>query len=646
MAPKSEVAVDLVTRLKDKGFKDLQKETKRTEKQLEKFGKRLRNVFGAAFVANVLRKSLVAYSENEKALKRLGLQLDNLNLGFAKKFASDFVTNLSLATGIADDELNPALQRLIRATYTLTGAQKLLTLAVDISKATGKDVESVSIALEKAYSGQNTALAKLNIGYTTAALKGQDFNQIIADLQKRYGGTAIATQDDFATSIDRLKVAFDETKEAIGEGFIKGLEKSGLSVSQFSIKLIKLGESVGTLLGRIASFADKLTFLIDKFTLFKNKADEFADAQKASEASIRSAILSDFERLAVQTKLARQEAINAKIRAAELAKLKAEEKKRAAEKKRTAEIERIRSAIQFRFDIDAINLQAALRRDISATDREKVLQLSALKISDYQTDEEAIKTLQAATAGRYDDAMNREKVLQLLTAAGFANSKSAIDALAALKPDVKFTDNLDDVIARLKALIEGKYTINIGATITVPPIPAPGNTSTGIGPGSTFNPGGVRKGDESSGGVTIPPIVIRPPGINLPGEIGGEPMGVQPKPFIPDTGNFRYRDETGNSYLRLINDLTNVPANFDPARFRMSENTGSSALALLNDLTNVPANFDPARFRMRDQGDVINVTVNIGGNVTSESDLVAAITDQLYQNQKTGIGLLYSSTAI
>ena len=199
-------------------------------------------------------------------------------------------------------------------------------------------------------------------------------------MQNRYGGSAQASQNDFATSIDRLKVAFDETKEAIGEGFIKGLQQSGLTVNQFIPKLIKLGETFGALLGRVASFADKLTYLIDKFTLFQNKTDEFARTQKASEALIKSTILSDFERLATQTALAKQEAINAKIRAAEMARLAAEEKKRAAEKKRTAEIERLRSAIQYRFDIDAINLQAALRRNISASDRERVLQLSALKI--------------------------------------------------------------------------------------------------------------------------------------------------------------------------------------------------------------------------------------------------------------------------
>jgi hypothetical protein len=41
-----------------------------------------------------------------------------------------------------------------------------------------------------------------------------------------------------------------------------------------------------------------------------------------------------------------------------------------------------------------------------------------------------------------------------------------------------------------------------------------------------------------------------------------------------------------------------------------------------------------------------NITVNVGGNVTTESDLVNSITNALYQSQKDGKNILYSSTAI
>jgi hypothetical protein len=123
MADRREVSVDLLTRLKPQGFRDLEKQTNRSAKNLQKFGRKMATIFGAGALVAFLKKSVLAFSENEKALKRLNLELDNVNLGFASGIASDFIRNLSLATGIADDELNPALQRLVRSTYTLSDAQ-------------------------------------------------------------------------------------------------------------------------------------------------------------------------------------------------------------------------------------------------------------------------------------------------------------------------------------------------------------------------------------------------------------------------------------------------------------------------------------------------------------------------------------------
>jgi hypothetical protein len=45
-------------------------------------------------------------------------------------------------------------------------------------------------------------------------------------------------------------------------------------------------------------------------------------------------------------------------------------------------------------------------------------------------------------------------------------------------------------------------------------------------------------------------------------------------------------------------------------------------------------------------GPGVTVNVTVQGNITTEQDLVETITDQLYQYQKSGKGLLYSSVAI
>ena len=42
----------------------------------------------------------------------------------------------------------------------------------------------------------------------------------------------------------------------------------------------------------------------------------------------------------------------------------------------------------------------------------------------------------------------------------------------------------------------------------------------------------------------------------------------------------------------------------------------------------------------------VTVNVNVAGNVTTQNDLVSSITNALYQRQKDGQSILYSSTAI
>jgi hypothetical protein len=639
---RKEVAVDFITRLKDKGFKDLDKSTKKSIKTLQKFGRTLGVALSAAAVVAFVKESSKQFAELEKNTKRLESELNQLGLAFATSLATDFTRNLALASGVSQDKLIPSLQKLIQTTYTLTDAQKLLGLAVEISNRKGLELEQVSNALSRAFVGDFNALVKLRIGFEKAELEGKNFEDVLVALQGEFG---VKQADTYATKLDRLKVAFEEAQVAAGEGFVKGLEKSGLSIEDTQEKIINLGESFGTGLGKAIGFIDKVASKFNDLAkspavlaifdfLDRLAGIDYGDAGRAADAKLKADLAAgELQRKALQdqaklTQLAKIEVELAKQRAAEIARLKRDELKRAAEKKRSAELERLRNAISFKFDIDAINLQAALRRQLSQTDRDRVLQLSALKISDYQTDEEAIKTLQAATQGRYDDAMNLEKVLQLLKTAGFASDKASIDALAALKPEIKFTDNLDAIIAKLKAIIEGKYTINIGATITMPAIP--GITGGGT---STFDPSRFRKKDEdrTKDLVEPKPPVIRPPYIDLPGEQGGEPFK---RPFVPDLGSFRFFEETGTSIRNLFDD-TSVPSNFDVSSFRKFEETGVSADARS---MATPSFFDPASFRARDEGVTINV--NVQGSVVAQNDLVAAVTDAVYATQRTGNNIL------
>lgn len=632
-----QVSIDFLTRLKDKGLKDLKKQTGANEKALKGLQSQIKRTFSVLVIGAFVRSTTRAFLEEDKAIRRLNTSLKNVGQGFRSLAVEDFISKTQLSSRVLDSELRPAMAQLINAGIEFEKSQKILNTALDISAGTGKDLQSVVTALSRAYLGNTTGLSRLQAGLSKTELKTLDFDQIVEKLSARFAGQAAAAADSYSGKLAGITIAVDEAQEAIGKDLIQALEK--LAEGDFDKVLQAIAAGANAIGAAINSVAFSVAFLreflktglqidpVEQARLDALKESFFGDNQPNQKTANRQFLIEYKKQLAIQKQV---EAERLKTQKESLKTQKAS----AAQTKRTAEIERLRSSIQFKFDIDAINLQAALRRKLSIEDRDRVLQLSALKISDYQSDEEAIKTLQAATSGRYTEALNNEKVLQLLKMAGYASDKAAIDALAALKPEIKFEDNLDSIIAKLKALIEGKYTISIGATITVPNIPTPGGTASSGGLPPTFNPGGFRKKDEdgTTDGSLKPPF-RKPPGINLPGEVGGEPATAFPRPFVPDTGSFRFFDENQSSSLRNLYDSTSVPSNFDPSSFRFFEETGFTARGM-----ETPSFFDPARFRARDEGVVVNV--NVQGSVVAQNDLVAAVTDAVYATQRSGNNLL------
>jgi hypothetical protein len=132
----------------------------------------------------------------------------------------DWISEQGRLLGVTDDQLRPALGRLAKATGSVTGAQKLAAQAMDISAATGKPLEAVVGALEKAYGGNMTALQRLAPEYRELIKDGASFEEVMAKLAKTTGGAATEAANTTAGQFNRLKVSMDETKESIGAALI------------------------------------------------------------------------------------------------------------------------------------------------------------------------------------------------------------------------------------------------------------------------------------------------------------------------------------------------------------------------------------------------------------------------------------------
>ena len=216
-----------------KGLKQADKEIQTFGDKANEFGKKIAAAFAVAAAAAVAYAGKLAVDgvkaaiEDEAAQLRLANALKTATgaTDAQIKATEDYISKTSLAVGLADDELRPAFQRLAVATGSVTESQKLLNLAIDISKGTGKDLGSVTEALSKAYAGQDTQLARLGVGITAAQAKTMGFKDEVELLSNLYGGAASRNAETFQGRIDRLKVGFNEAKEAVGMALLPIIEK-------------------------------------------------------------------------------------------------------------------------------------------------------------------------------------------------------------------------------------------------------------------------------------------------------------------------------------------------------------------------------------------------------------------------------------
>jgi hypothetical protein len=190
--------------------------------------------FGAIAVG--MTKAVKAAMEDQKSQVELQRQLEK-TFGASEtlnKSTEDYISLTQMRTGTSDTSLRTSLGTLIRATGDLQQSQQLLNIAQDVSASTGKDLESVSLALAKASQGQFTALAKLGIPLDENTKKSKDFNQVLKVLNDQFGGAAATSAGTFSGQIKIIGSQIGEVMEVIGAALLPTLQK----FSDFIVKSI------------------------------------------------------------------------------------------------------------------------------------------------------------------------------------------------------------------------------------------------------------------------------------------------------------------------------------------------------------------------------------------------------------------------
>ena len=598
------IRIIIAAELKKQGFKDAENATKSLSKNFKKLGAVIGVALSARAFINFSKTSVQAFAKEEQAVKQLTTSLGNLGFSYNVPALERFLEATEQATLVTKDQLRPAIVDLIGATMDSELSMTLLAQAIDISVATGSRLDSVSTALTRAFNGNYASLGKLQTRYTTTELEALGFEGAVAALNEEFKGAAAANLETYSGKILALQIATEKAKKEVGKGLVKAIEQLGSGDYDQGLQdLVDAGVAIGDAFGYAAGAVNTLKSAYDIITL--RGVRTFTENLLGKGPQTRGGTITptQFELAKSNAQFQKDLALQRKIREERAKALALSEK----EKKNQLALNKAKAV----FDIEKIQIEAALQGKITEEERTRLLLMKAILAED------------VGTATKLADKL---KEIQKQT----TDLATSLTNLKAGNPFDKWDGYFEAAKKNIKDLFDtlAKQQIVLN------------ELTTGITAGrAKANQNVLDAKTDKAAAYAVAAGQTREEAERATREAAEAAAAAAKALAEAKTAEERAAAEEGAraaaEAARAAELLTETIAVADYA-------TALAEEALANEYLNQSMD---AAFRA---GIIPNVEINVTveGNVTSAEDLAEVITDIQYNYQRTGKGLLLSSRAI
>lgn len=376
----AELRIPIVGEFKGKkAFSEANKATSTLDKGIKRLGKQLAITFGATQLLKFGKNAAKAFIEDQKEVTRLTQVVKNLGLAFEAPAIEDYIGKLSRLSGVTDSELRPSMQTLLQITGSVTQSQKMLAQAIDVSAGTGIDLSTVAQDLGRAFTGNTRGLRKYNLGLTQAELTTASYVDVQAKLEKLFGGTNAAQLGTYAGQMSLLSVAAGEAQETIGQGLIDAMITltESKDVTDFVNKIDSVAQTISNAIGSVSRFIRVIKLLPSSTGRDDPRAAAIFDPAQNATTVLSNNI--------TNPSILQKQAAARKKSEADAAK---RQKVILDAQKKTLDLTKKQNALTKAskvLDLDRISVTAALRGQISETDRLSLtLQLALLDKNESQ----------------------------------------------------------------------------------------------------------------------------------------------------------------------------------------------------------------------------------------------------------------------
>ncbi len=236
-------------------------------------------------VVGFLQNSVGAAGAAERVWALLGETVKNQGGDWAalKPNVEATIQSLSEGSKFSMTALADSLQKIVQHGIPATEALKVLKTSMDTAIGSGRDLESISFALGKAFEGNYTYLERLDPSlkavvesFGKGADKGKVLDAVMEALNKRYSGSAVTDAATYAGTQERLKNAVSELEVKIGSGLTPALTGA-------SNVLIKLVDGFTTGVGAIQNWLGEVAKIPEVKSATDALGNAFAGLQKYFE---------------------------------------------------------------------------------------------------------------------------------------------------------------------------------------------------------------------------------------------------------------------------------------------------------------------------------------------------------------------------
>jgi hypothetical protein len=622
----SDIKIIIAGELKKKGFQDAEKATNSLDKKFKSLAKTVVAVFSVREVVRFGKAAVKAFEEDEVAARRFESALKGVNIGFATPEIENYLENLEKFTAITKGELRPAFQTLATTTRSVAMSQDLLNTAIDVSTGTGVNLQTVINDLSRSFLGNNASLAKYQLGLSKSELKAKSFNEIQELLNNQFSGQRAAFLDTYAGKVSLLEASYERMQTTIGSGLVdaftllagdNGIAGATDSMERFGVVAADVIRGVGVAISEVQSRIPFLDSFLDptKFSGILQFVDILRQTGEASRPLFFPG--GGIGKPGVDKQLAAIEEAAIK-REKELEKLRSKQLREQAKLNRLKQISLMLIQKEARFDLNRIQLAAALQGKLTDEERQRVEELLLIEdikqaIAEKDVDK-AEKLLDELNKVRTETEALAETLLDL--EAGNPFSKWPEYFAAAKKNLQDLFDSLAKQQLLLNELTSGIAAGRAKANQSVLDAKTDRTIAFGEAAGRTREEAERATREAAEAAAQAAKALL---------EAQNEAERVAAQEGI------RAAEEAA----RAAQLLTETIAVADFATALAAESEANEFLG---------QSMDAAFFA----GIIPNVEINVNveGNVTTAEDLAEVITDIQYNYQRTGKGILLSSRAI